>query len=500
MPGRINKKLLTLGTIFFSTQVALNLLKYYNLNTDISDLGGFQNLLWNICNGDLSYIKFLVGGHFYPSLLFYLPFYKLLPYAETLIVLQSLGITLGLVPLYLLARDVLDDRYALTVSLMYVLFPYNWFVSLYPFHPDHMLIPSGILLFYFLHKNNLKGMVITSLFMVTFRELFFFSASFSFIFYAIYQRRFKIGLGFAIMFFLIGLLYIDYITPLIQPSKVTIVHGHPAIGYLGSSIHEIIMNILTRPIMTLGHVLKLEKVLTISGFFGFFLLIPLISPFALIPALPALAMALLSRMPQYYLMMFHYSAGATPFVFGAFILGLKRLRSWLIKGKKTFNLLRYVLIVNSMIVFIAYFIFFSIIKYTDYNLNVFVPTKRSEMIRKAIHEYIPTDPQISLSVTTDTNLNPLVNRKSVAYFPTGVIEPAKIFDRIIMADYAVVDTVPTNDTVKRFLKERGFIPDDILKNQEYLNIGLDFALKNYILIFHLDGFYIFKKYSTNSTN
>jgi uncharacterized membrane protein len=253
------------------------------------------------------------------------------------------------------------------------------------------------------------------------------------------------------------------------------------------------MNILTRPIMTLEHVLKLEKVLTISGFFGFFLLIPLISPFALIPALPALAMALLSRMPQYYLMIFHYSAGATPFVFGAFILGLKRLRSWLKKGNRTFNLLRYVLIVNSMIVFIAYFIFFSIIKYTDYNLNVFVPTKRSEMIRKAIHEYIPTDPQISLSVTTDTNLNPIVNRKSVAYFPNGVIEPAKIFDRIIMADYAVVDTVPTNDTVKRFLKERGFIPDDVLKNQEYLNIGLDFALKNYILIFHSDGFYIFKR-------
>jgi hypothetical protein len=147
-----------------------------------------------------------------------------------------------------------------------------------------------------------------------------------------------------------------------------------------------------------------------------------------------------------------------------------------------------------MIVFIAYFGFFSIIKYTDYSLNVFVPTKRSEMIRKAIHEHIPADPQISLSVTTDTNLNRLVNRKSVAYFPDGVIEPARILDRVIMADYAVVDTVPTDDTVKRFLKERGFIPDDVLKSQEQLNTGLDFALKNYTLIFYSDGFYIFKRY------
>lgn len=491
--GRDRQVVCILGIIFLLSQIVLNLLKYYNLNTDVSDFGGFQNLLWNIGN-DYSYITFLFGGHFYPSLLFYLLFYKLLPYAETLIVLQSLGITLGLVPLYLLARDVLDDRYALTVSLMYVLFPYNWFVSLYPFHPDHLAIPLGILLFYFLQKDNLKGMILTSLFLTTCRELFFFSASFFFVFYAIHKRRYKIGFGLAIIFFLMGILYVDYITPLIHPKWGTIVKDHPAIGYLGTNMHEIIMNILTRPLIVLEQVLKLEKVLTISGFFGFFLLIPLISPFALTPALPALAMALLSRMPQYYLMIFHYSAGATPFVFGAFVLGLKRLRSYLIKGKRTFNLLRYVLILNSMIVFIAYFIFFSIIKYTDYNIEVFNITKRSLVIREAIHKYIPTNPQISLSVTTDTNLNRLVNRELLTYFPAGIIEPAKTFrNKVFTADYAVVDTRPVNDTARRYLRERGAIPDDVIKSQEELNEGLNFALENYNIIFHSDGFYIFNR-------
>lgn len=491
MPERINKKLLILGTIFFSAQVILNLLKYYNLNTDISDLGSFQNILWNICNGDPSYIKFLVGGHFYPSLLFYLLFYRLLPFAETLIILQSLGITLGLIPLYLLARELLDDRYAMTVSLMYVLFPYNWFVSLYPFHPDHMVIPFGLLLFYFLHKDNLKWMVITSLFMVTFRELFFFSASFSFIFYAIHQRRFKIGLGLAAMFFLIGLLYIDYITPLIQPSKITIVHGHPAIGYLGSSIREIIMNILSRPVLTLEHVLKLEKVLTISGFFGFFLLIPLLSPFALIPALPALAMAMLSRMPQYYLMIFHYSAGATPFVFGAFVMGLARF-----KDRRIVRQMRYLFLPAAVLVLSAYFVFFSVIKYTDYNIKLFRITERSGMVRKAVYSHIPENPDISLSITQDTNLNRLVNRKSITYFPGGVIKPARTFDgREFLADYAVVDTRPIYDTVRRFLKEKGTVPGLEFENYEELKRGLAFALINYDILFQSDGFYIFKKRS-----
>ena len=88
--------------------VAVPLFRHYSFQTGI-DLALFAQAYWNTVQGELLLSSIhgdmvLWGEHFNPIVILILPFYQLWPSPETLLVLQSLALVAGAIPLYALAR------------------------------------------------------------------------------------------------------------------------------------------------------------------------------------------------------------------------------------------------------------------------------------------------------------------------------------------------------------------------------------------------------------
>lgn len=105
------------------------------------ELADFESLIWNSLHGEflrknpLSPI-FLVE-HFSPILLLFLPLYALFPHAETLLVVQGSVAALALVPLYMLAVNVLKREWAaIAICLAYFFSRLLSYGLMYDFHME----------------------------------------------------------------------------------------------------------------------------------------------------------------------------------------------------------------------------------------------------------------------------------------------------------------------------------------------------------------------------
>jgi len=113
---------------------------HWSLGTSAFDLGIQENILWNTVHGDILYSS-LMGGNYlgiHTSLVLLLiaPIYALAPSTETLLVIQATALGVAALPLYLLARKVLDNsRQGLLVALLWLTHPAVAGANFYDFHP-----------------------------------------------------------------------------------------------------------------------------------------------------------------------------------------------------------------------------------------------------------------------------------------------------------------------------------------------------------------------------
>ncbi|MCD6465104.1 DUF2079 domain-containing protein [Candidatus Bathyarchaeota archaeon] len=130
---------ITVYAIVFSY---FTILKHYTFNSYAWDLGVFNQALYTTVfygkplyyTADL-YLN-LAGSylaiHFSPILFLVAPVYALHPTAETLLVIKSSALALGALPLYMLAKEKLEDyKAAFMLAIIYLLYPglqgANWF-------------------------------------------------------------------------------------------------------------------------------------------------------------------------------------------------------------------------------------------------------------------------------------------------------------------------------------------------------------------------------------
>ena len=113
--GRLALGAALLATILFG---ALALLRHWTFHSTASDLAVFDQVMWNTVHGRFmeSTISLarcephsFFGDHFSPALLLLVPTYVPFPHPETLIVVQTLALALGVWPIYLLARRFLPS-------------------------------------------------------------------------------------------------------------------------------------------------------------------------------------------------------------------------------------------------------------------------------------------------------------------------------------------------------------------------------------------------------
>jgi uncharacterized membrane protein len=116
------------------------IINHRSLGTAAFDLGIQENTIWNTLHGDL-FFSSLMGGHYLGVhtsfvLLLVAPIYALAPSTETLLVLQALVLGLAALPLYLLARSILEIEWqALMVAGIWLSHPAVGGANFYDFHP-----------------------------------------------------------------------------------------------------------------------------------------------------------------------------------------------------------------------------------------------------------------------------------------------------------------------------------------------------------------------------
>ena len=145
------------------------------------DLGIFMQSLWSTIHNqgfffntgewqDIgTYSHF--GVHNQPILFLLLPIYKILPYAETLLILQTIALGFGAATLFKFAKHVLnDDRRAFYLSLMYLFNPLIQGINIFDFHPVSLAVPFIFLIPYYFEKREYIKTTIFSLVVLSVKE------------------------------------------------------------------------------------------------------------------------------------------------------------------------------------------------------------------------------------------------------------------------------------------------------------------------------------------
>ena len=125
--GMNNRFLFVLPTLFFFIYSFASIIRHLHLGSFGYDLGIYTQVLWLYSQFEvpLSSIRGtnIWGDHFAPSFMLLAPFFWLYPSAITLLVLQSLVVVSGAIPLGFLARKLVPHKiFPFSIQFSYLLF------------------------------------------------------------------------------------------------------------------------------------------------------------------------------------------------------------------------------------------------------------------------------------------------------------------------------------------------------------------------------------------
>jgi uncharacterized membrane protein len=323
-----------MALVYFVTYCTLCILRHTTYHSFGPDLGLFDQIFWNTTQGRAwestmsqaqpvphSYFN----DHFSPVYVLLMPFYLLFPQPETLLVLQTLALALGALPIYLLARDKFVPGLARVAWVaVYFLFLPVAFINLFDFHElAFAVLPLGLAL-YFLERRQ-PGWFLLSLlaaFLVK-EELPLVGLGFG-VYILLQKRDLKLGLG---VLALSGLAFFAIVRVIIPAFRGGTPYAYFTARYaqLGDSPQAILRTVLTNPRKLADTLFQVQKFKFLLGIFGPVLGLTILSGFGVLLVLPTLAILLLSNYAPQSSFTSHYAAPLIALVLGTSILGLARL-------------------------------------------------------------------------------------------------------------------------------------------------------------------------------
>lgn len=313
----------------------LALLRHWTFHSTASDLAVFDQVLWNTIHGrfmesTLSLARCephsFFGDHFSPALLLIVPLYVLVPRPETLIVMQTIALTLGVWPIYLLARRFLPtSEQRLVWVAAYLLSAPLSFIALYDFHEITLVVaPLGFAM-YFLATRRTGPMILFLIVALLAKEEV-----------ALIGVGFGVALAFQRRWQASAVVIIGSIVAFVVTLKIIIPAFAAGAPYqylgryasLGRDELEIARTLLLDPLRALAVLGQGEvgsKVVFALSLFGPGLGLALRSKWALLPSLPPLGYLMLSDYGGEHTLHNQYGAPLIPLALGASILGVAAL-------------------------------------------------------------------------------------------------------------------------------------------------------------------------------
>lgn len=312
---------------------ALSLVRHWSFHSTGLDLGVFDQVVWNTSQGrfmestlslDRCAPHSFFGDHFSPILVALVPLYWIAPHPETLLIVQTVALALGAVPIYLLARQLLPRGVERLIwVLAYVLGAPLAFITLYDFHEVALaVLPLGFGM-YFLVTRRTGRLIVALLLAFTVKEEIAligigFGAALAF------QRRWwsaaVVTAGSALVF----VVTMNVIIPAFAGAPYQYIGRYASLG--GSEL-EIARTLLLDPLRALSVLFSGDvgsKLVLVLSLFAPGLLLAFRSRSAIVPSIVPLGYLLLSDYAGEHTIHNQYGAPIIPLALGASIVGFAK--------------------------------------------------------------------------------------------------------------------------------------------------------------------------------
>src|SRR5579859_79375 len=338
--------LVALAAAIFSTYfIYLHIGRQDAYLTPAEDLGTYNQAVWSILHGPFFHQTicniisdtncYSLSGisrfaiHFEPVLLPISLVYLALPDPKTLLVLQTLVVASGAFPAFWLARLRLrNELVAVGIAVLYLLYPALQQAEIFDFHAVTMTAALLMFTLYFMYTRRTVWLFVFAILSMACKEEIPLVIAFFGLWSILFQQRWRSGLA------LVGL-SVAWLGLVLLVYRVASPTGHPLLGsryaYLGSGPLQILRNVVTHPVSLLyQHVLEQSHRQYLIVLLAPAAFLPLFAPWALVLAVPSLAVNLFSSDPNQYLGMFQYSAEIVPVLIFSTIEAMVFL-VWLVK-------------------------------------------------------------------------------------------------------------------------------------------------------------------------
>ncbi len=483
----------------------ITILRMESLQTYAYDLGNYNQAIYTTVtgNGFLYYTADLLanpfgsifGVHISVALLEILPIYVLIPRVETILVIQSIIISLGAIPVYLLAKLKLESKkMAMIFSLLFLLNPVLQGINWYDFHPEAFIILPFLSAIYLSEIESWK--------------LYFIAILFTF--FAIDKAAMVVGafavfkiaqltirgktkkektsllkiknhegktLAIYLVTFIAAITWFMITAKLVSIFNPYNLYTSGATQYwsnLGASnLIEIPLKLILNPDLALKALTFdiTQKIVYILILFGPLLFLSFMKPLTLIMYIPWLATSLLSNYPPYYQTGTQYPAFILPVIFYGGIIGAKKILVWVGAHRNSVHIKKRMSKMLILITLIFFCISSPIMWWSvgAYPFNTYgLPTIPSQA--QTVNEFIEMVPK-NASILVQNNIFPLVsNRKTAFVTPSSVFFPSNtsfstvLTEMLKKMDYILLD-------IKTGRIDAGLILSNKVIEEEYGLLG-----------------------------
>jgi uncharacterized membrane protein len=331
LPALTPARLAMLGAAVYALVMGFIVVtRHVALRTHALDLGYYVQVVWNIAAGHGAYVTFPTmhawGDHLSPVLYLLAPLAWAAPGAIELLLVQTLVLAAGALAVFgYAARRLGTVPTAGGLALLFIVNPSLHGINIRDIHPQAFAITLLVGAALAFDARRYAWCAIALALTLACREDAAIAVCGFGIWLAAARGRWRLGAAVAVGSVLLLAIDLEYVMPLFRGEPYPHLHRH---AYLGSSLGEILLNIVLRPWRWVGVAFapgKLLYLLVMLLPLGF---LPLLAPRALAAAAPALVLNLLSIDPVLANFRSQYQAFVLPFLMLAAVDGYARIRAW----------------------------------------------------------------------------------------------------------------------------------------------------------------------------
>ena len=325
--------LVALYALFFS---AYTIQRHQAFLTSAFDLGNFDQAIWNTAHGrplaltNIPGVTIRLAHHVEPILFLIAPLYWIWSDVRAILILQSLAIAAGAIPLFWYATRRVGAGPAVIFAAIYLLFPALQGVNLFDFHAV-ALAPLFLLLAWNWLDEQRDGLFLVAgvLAAMTKEEISLLIAMMGLYTLVVQRRRF------GWLPFVAGLGWFLFVLEVISPA-FNQAGQHEFIGFYsqwGDDAFDVAFYLLSHPLEVIQWLSGAERLAYLRDLFTPTLGISLLAPQVWLIAAPSLAVNLLSSYPPMTTLEgFHYPAPIVPFVLLSAAASLRRVADYLTRS------------------------------------------------------------------------------------------------------------------------------------------------------------------------